>query len=82
MMVWSFVTHFNLPTICNPHGLMRTMADGSKVCEEAVKWRSMSEIGNGALGETQIIDNESEWAIIIDTKVKEGEVLNNIIKLQ
>ena len=58
------------------------MADGSKECVEVVRWRSMSEIGNGILGETQIIDNLSEWAIIIDTKVKEGEVLNNIIKFQ
>ena len=58
------------------------MADGSKECVEAVRWRSMSEIGNGTLGETQIIDHEDEWVIIIDTKVKEGEVLNNIIKFQ
>ena len=88
MMAWSFVTHFNLPPICNPNGLMRTRPDGSKECVEAVRWRSMSEIGNGTLGETQIIDHEDEWVIIIDTKVKEGkennvwtkEVLNNIIK--
>ena len=82
MITWVFYRHFNLPPICNPHGLMKTMPDGSKVCEEAIKWKSMKDIGTGALGETQIIDNKDEQAIVIDTKVKEGEVLNNIIKLQ
>ena len=82
MMTWSFFMHFNTPTICNPHGLMKTMPDGSKECVEAVRWRSTSEIGNGILGETQIINHDYEWIIIIDTKVKEGEVLNNIIKFQ
>ena len=36
--------------------------------------------GHGSLGETQIISSGNN--LIIDTKVKDGEVLNNSIQLK
>ena len=66
--------HFNAPSTCNPHGLMH----GSGTCQEAIA--NGGSIGNGKLGETQVI--VSGGKIIIDTKVKDGEVLNNSIQLQ
>ena len=67
---WS---HFNAPSTCNPHGLLHS----SGSCQEAIA--NGGSIGNGKLGETQIIVSNNN--IVIDTKVKEGEVLNNSIKL-
>ena len=66
--------HFNAPSTCNPHGLMH----GSGTCQEAIA--NGGSIGNGKLGETQIIVSGN--SIVIDTKVKDGEVLNNSIQLQ
>ena len=66
--------HFNAPSTCNPHGLMH--ASGS--CQEAIA--NGGSIGNGKLGETQIIVSGNN--IVIDTKVKDGEILNNSIQLQ
>ena len=71
-----FVYHFNAPPQCNPHGLK----DGSGNCQQAVSGAGVGTIGNGKLGETQVI--VSGGKIIIDTKVKDGEVLNNSIQLQ
>ncbi len=70
----AFHNHFNAPPTCNPHGLL----DGSGNCQQAVA--SGGTVGNGKLGETQIFGSGS--AIVIDTKVKDGEVLNNSIQLQ
>ena len=67
-----FWAHFNAPPTCNPHGLMHS----SGSCQEAVA--NGGSIGNGKLGETQIIVSGSK--IVIDTKVKDGEVLNNSIE--
>ena len=67
---WS---HFNAPSTCNPHGLLHS----SGSCQEAIA--NGGSIGNGKLGETQIIVSNNN--IVIDTKVKEGEVLNNSIQL-
>ena len=67
-----FWAHFNAPSTCNPHGLMHS----SGSCQEAVA--NGGSIGNGKLGETQIIVSGSK--IVIDTKVKDGEVLNNSIE--
>ena len=64
-MVSHFVRHFNSPPWCNPHGLK----DGSGNCQEAV----------AKIGETQIISSGNR--LIIDTKVKDREVLNNTIQL-
>ena len=58
---------------CNPHGLKHN----SGTCQEAIA--NGGSIGNGKLGETQIISSGS--SLIIDTKVKDGEVLNNSVKL-
>mgnify|MGYP001413389658 FL=1 len=69
-----FANHFNSPPWCNPHGLKHT----SGSCKEAVA--NGGSVGNGSLGETQIISSGTN--LIIDTKVKDGEVLNNSIKLQ
>ena len=66
--------HFNAPSTCNPHGLMH----GSGTCQEAIA--NGGSIGNGKLGETQIIVSGNN--IVIDTKVKDGEILNNSIQLQ
>ena len=68
--------HFNAPPTCNPHGLL----DGSGNCQQAVSGAGAGTIGKGKLGETQVI--VSGGKIIIDTKVKDGEVLNNSIQLQ
>ena len=73
-MANSFHYHFNAPPTCNPHGLL----DGSGNCQQAVA--SGGTIGNGKLGETQIFVSGDN--IIIDTKVKDGEVLNNSIQIQ
>ena len=73
-MASSFHYHFNAPATCNPHGLL----DGSGNCQQAVA--SGGTMGNGKLGETQIFGSGS--TIVIDTKVKDGEVLNNSIQLQ
>ena len=73
-MANSFHYHFNAPPTCNPHGLL----DGSGNCQQAVA--SGGTIGNGKLGETQIFVSGNN--IIIDTKVKDGEVLNNSIQIQ
>ena len=54
--------------------------DGSGNCQQAVSGAGAGTIGNGKLGETQVI--VSGGKIIIDTKVKDGEVLNNSIQLQ
>ena len=69
-----FANHFNAPPWCNPHGLKHT----SGTCKEAVA--NGGSVGNGSLGETQIISSGNN--LVIDTKVKDGEVLNNSIKLQ
>ena len=69
-----FANHFNSPPSCNPHGLKHS----SGTCQEAI--RDGGSVGNGSLGETQIISSGTN--LIIDTKVKDGEVLNNSIKLQ
>ena len=65
--------HFNAPSTCNPHGLMHS----SGSCQEAIA--NGGSIGNGKLGETQIIVSGNN--IVVDTKVKDGEVLNNSIQL-
>ena len=70
----AFSNHFNSPVWCNPYGLKHA----SGTCQEAVA--NGGSVGNGKLGETQIIS--SGTSLIIDTKVKDGEVLNNTIKLQ
>ena len=70
----SFHRHFNAPYTCNPHGLL----DGSGNCQQAVAYGGT--IGNGKLGETQTFGSGS--TIVIDTKVKDGEILNNSISLQ
>jgi len=70
----SFSYHFGSPVWCNPYGLKHA----SGTCQEAVA--NGGSVGNGKLGETQIIS--SGTSLIIDTKVKDGEVLNNTIKLQ
>ena len=75
-MAQSIIYHFNAPPTCNPHGLL----DGSGNCQQAVSGAGAGTIGNGKLGETQVI--VSGGKIIIDTKVKDGEVLNNSIQLQ
>ena len=75
-MAQSIIYHFNAPPTCNPHGLL----DGSGNCQQAVSGAGAGTIGNGKLGETQII--VSGGKIIIDTKVKDGEVLNNSLQLQ
>ena len=49
-------------------------------CQEAIA--NGGNVGNGKLGETQIISYSGGTSLIIDTKVKDGEVLNNTIKLQ
>ena len=74
-MVSHFVRHFNSPPWCNPHGLK----DGSGNCQEAVATAGQGTIGNGKIGETQIISSGNR--LIIDTKVKDREVLNNTIQL-
>ena len=73
-MANSYWAHFNAPPTCNPHGL--THSSGS--CQEAIA--NGGSVGNGKLGETQIIVSGSN--IVIDTKVKDGEVLNNSIQLK
>ena len=75
-LVFSFIYHFIRPPTCNPHGLW----DGSVNCLLAGSGSGAGTIGNGKLGETQVI--VSGGKIIIDTKVKDGEVLNNSIQLQ
>lgn len=67
-----FWAHFNAPPTHNPHGLIHS----SGLCQEAVA--SGGSIGNGNLGETQIIVSESK--IIVDIKVYDGEVLNKSIE--
>ena len=69
----AFAYHFNSPAWCNPHGLKHS----SGTCQEAIA--NGGSAGNGKLGETQIISSGS--SLIIDTKVKDGEVLNNSVKL-
>ena len=69
-----FANHFNAPPWCNPHGLKNT----SGTCKEAIA--NGGSAGNGSLGETQIISSKN--TLIIDTKVKDGEILNNSIQLQ
>ena len=71
-----FVYHFNAPPWCNPHGLK----DGSGNCQQAVASAGQGTIGNGKLGETQIIISGNN--LIIDTKVADSKFLNNTIKLQ
>ena len=68
-----FANHFNAPPWCNPHGLKHN----SGTCKEAIA--NGGSVGNGSLGETQIISSGNN--LIIDTKVKNGEVLNNSIQL-
>ena len=69
-----FANHFNSPKLCNPHGLKHS----SGTCQEAIA--NGGSAGNGSLGETQIISSGNN--LIIDTKVKDGEVLNNSIQLR
>ena len=69
-----FANHFNSPKWCNPHGLKHS----SGTCQEAIA--NGGSVGNGSLGETQIISSGNN--LIIDTKVKDGEVLNNSIQLK
>ena len=69
----AFANHFNSPAWCNPHGLKHS----SGTCQEAIA--NGGSAGNGKLGETQIISSGS--SLIINTKVKDGEVLNNSVKL-
>ena len=69
-----FANHFNSPKLCNPHGLKHS----SGTCQEAIA--NGGSAGNGSLGETQIISSGNN--LIIDTKVKDGEVLNNSIQLK
>ena len=71
-----FVYHFNAPPWCNPHGLK----DGSGNCQQAVASAGQGTIGNGKIGETQIIVSGNN--LIIDTKVADGKFLNNTITLQ
>ncbi len=52
-----------------------TRLDGSGNCQQAVFGAGAGTIGNGKLGETKVI--VSGGKITIDTKVKDGEVLNN-----
>ena len=66
--------HFNAPSTCNPHGLMH----GSGTCQEAIA--NGGSIGNGKLGETQIIVSGNN--IVSDTEVKDGGVLNKSFELQ
>ena len=73
-MAQSIIYHFNAPLTCNPHALL----DGSGNCQQTVSGAGAGTIGNEKLGETQV----SSGKIIIDTKVKDGEVLNNSIQLQ
>ena len=75
-MAQSIIYHFNAPPTCNPHGLL----DGSGNCQQAVASAGQGTIGNGKLGETQIIISGNN--LIIDTKVADSKFLNNTIKLQ
>ena len=74
-----FQRHFNTPPTCNPYGLKYSSGN----CKEAINTGWSGSYGKGELGLTQI--GASSYAppadIIIDTKVKEGEVLHTIIKL-
>ena len=87
MMSYKFHRHFNSPSTCNLYGLMKNKVIFPGQCAEAIYMSWIGNLGKGTLGKTEIMMDKnnkpkSEWTIIIQTKVKEGEVLNNIIKLQ
>ena len=73
----AFSYHFNSPTSpdwCNCHGLKHA----SGTCQEGVA--NGGSIGNGKLGEIQIIN--SGTSLIIDTQIEKGTYLNSVINLQ
>ena len=73
----AFSYHFNSPTApdwCNCHGLKHA----SGTCQEGVA--NGGSIGNGKLGEIQIINSGS--SLIIDTQIEKGTYLNSVINLQ
>ena len=73
----AFSYHFNSPTApdwCNCHGLKHA----SGTCQEGVA--NGGSIGNGKLGEIQIINSGS--SLIIDTQIEKDTYLNSVINLQ
>ena len=73
----AFSYHFNSPTApdwCNCHGLKHA----SGTCQEGVA--NGGSIGNGKLGEIQIIN--SGTSLIIDTQIEKDTYLNSVINLQ
>ena len=73
----AFSYHFNSPTSpdwCNCHGLKHA----SGTCQEGVA--NGGSIGNGKLGEIQIINSGS--SLIIDTQIEKDTYLNSVINLQ
>ena len=73
----AFSNHFNSPTApdwCNCHGLKHV----SGTCQEGVA--NGGSIGNGKLGEIQIINSGS--SLIIDTQIEKDTYLNSVINLQ
>jgi len=73
----AFSYHFNSPTApdwCNCHGLKHV----SGTCQEGVA--NGGSIGNGKLGEIQIINSGS--SLIIDTQIEKDTYLNSVINLQ
>ena len=71
----AFGNHFNTLGWCNPHGLKHT----SGTCQEAVA--NGGSLGNGRVGETQIIGNSSKKIFYVDTKVDDNTVLTNSINV-
>lgn len=73
----AFSNHFNSPTApdwCNCHGLKHV----SGTCQEGVA--NGGSIGNGKLGEIQIIN--SGTSLIIDTQIEKDTYLNSVINVQ
>ena len=73
----AFSNHFNSPTApdwCNCHGLKHV----SGTCQEGVA--NGGSIGNGKLGEIQIIN--SGTSLIIDTQIEKDTYLNSVINLK
>ena len=73
----AFSYHFNSPTApdwCNCHGLKHA----SGTCQEGVA--NGGSIGNGKLGEIQIINSGS--SLIIDTQIEKDTYINSVISLQ
>ena len=73
----AFSNHFNSPTApdwCNCHGLKHV----SGTCQEGVA--NGGSIGNGKLGEIQIINSGS--SLIIDTQIEKDTYLNSVINLK